>query len=218
MMTYQQSAGATWRAAKWLPRLIFCCRDLPDILKFARVAARSVAPTACFYGPAGSSLPARRGDVVTEMGLVSAEQAMIEAQFASMLCADLSLACAVDVSREAGIAWAGPGATHAQLMQSCREQQMTPCFAGASLPDDDRDSLLGMLRVDPTPLLRLQKVSLHGTIRWLPLSGAAEAVTLLGAGAPDVGIISRLELRLRPAAVSLGWSPVLSLRQDNSCR
>ena len=100
-MTYQQSAGATWRTAEWLPRLIFCCRDLPDILKFARVAARSVAPTACFYGPAGSSLPARQGDVVLEMGLVSAEQVMIEAQFASMLCADLSLACAVDVSREA---------------------------------------------------------------------------------------------------------------------
>lgn len=217
-MTYQQNAGLTWRTAKGLPRLIFCCRDLPDILKFARVAAHSVAPTACFYGPAGSSLPARRGDVVVEMGLVSAEQAMIEAQFASMLCADLSLACAVDVSREAGIAWAGPGATHAKLMQSCRDQQMMPCFARTSSPDGDCDSLLGALRFDPVPLLRIQTVSLRGTIRWLPSHGAAEAVELLGAGTPDAGIISRLELRLRPAAISLGWSPVSSLRQDDPCR
>ncbi len=67
-----------------MPRLICCCRDLPEILKFARVAARSPARAACFYGPVGATSAAVEGDVMFDMGLVSEEQAMMEAAFASL--------------------------------------------------------------------------------------------------------------------------------------
>lgn len=217
-MTYQQSAGATRGGTKGLSRLVFRCRDLPDILKFARVAAGSAAPVVCFYGTAGATYYPRPDDVVVEMGFVSAEEAIREAQAASMLCADLSLACAVDVSGEAGLAWAAPGATCRGLIQSCRDQGMTPCFAMPPLPDVAPDRLLSALRSDPTPLLRLQKVSLGGTVQWLSLRGGTKQAAIRGAGNPDAGIISRLELRLRPATISRAAAFLSPHRREESCR
>ncbi|MBB4003629.1 hypothetical protein [Aurantimonas endophytica] len=197
-MTHQQDASRTWGEAEWLPRLICCCRDLPDIVKFARVASRSPAQAACFYGSASPLRAVGEGDVVIDMGLVSADQAMLEAEFASMVCADLSLACAVDVSRDAGIAWVGPGATYENLMRSCRDQQMMPRFAGQFPHHVHADPLLSVLLCDPTPLSRLQRVSLCGNVQWLDLRGEPEMLELLCAGTPEIGIISRLELRLQP--------------------
>jgi hypothetical protein len=200
-MHHEKRAGAAWREAKWLPRLVCRCRDLPDILKFARVAASSVASVTCLYAPdqSSQSCAARESDVGIEMGLVSVDQAMMEAAFASELCADLSLACAVDVSGESGTAWAGPGATVESLMRACRDQQMVPGFDCRPSDRDGPGTLLAALLRDPTPLVRIQTVSLGGHVQWLPLQGQPERLALLCAGTPAGGIVSRLELRLQTA-------------------
>jgi hypothetical protein len=201
-MHHRKHAGAAWREARWLPRLVCRCRDLPDILKFARVAARSVAPAVCLYG-AGHSSPsgaARESDVGVDMGLVSFDPAMMEAEFAFEACADLSLACAADVSGESGLARAGPGASAESIMQVCRDQQMVP-FPGDSSGDGARPgSLLAALLRDPAPLARVQTVSPGGRVAWLPLYGEPERLAALCAGTAEAGIISWLELRLQPAA------------------
>lgn len=205
MMYHHRRASAAKREATWLPRLICRCRDLPDILKFARVAALSVAPATCLYGMAGaSSGTAREGDVSIDMGLVSVDQAVMEAEFASEVCADLSQASAIDVSREAGIAWAGPGATVQSLMQSCRDPQTPRCFGRPCSDDVGPGSLLEALLRDPAPLARVQTVSPCGEVRWRSLRGEPERLAVLCAGTPAAGIISRLELRLQPSALFRG--------------
>ncbi|UIJ72583.1 hypothetical protein [Aurantimonas sp. HBX-1] len=219
-MINQQQARAARREAKWLPRLVCGCRDLPDIVKFARIAAHAPAPAACRYGAADGSpsAAADEGDVAIDMGLVSVDQAMMEAAFASEVCADLSLACAVYVSGADGVAWAGPGATVEGLVQACSVEDMVPGFAGPFPSDAGDGSLLSALLCDPTPLARLQTVSLCGHIQWLSLQGQPEMLERLCAGTPDAGIISRLELRLQPAAVSRGSAPLSSVRPEGPLR
>lgn len=186
------------RETRELQRLICVCRDLPDILKFARVAARSPAPAVCFYGSDGASYDAAEGDFVMEMGLVSAEQAMLEAEFASVVCADLSLACTVDVNPGAEVAWAGPGATFDHLVRSCREHQLMPCFGSGVSDDALPDRLLSMVIRDPTGLSRFQKISLGGHIHWMDTYKEKRILELLSDGSANLGIISRIEVLLRP--------------------
>jgi hypothetical protein len=212
-MLNQPITRAAQRESTWLPRLVCGCRDLPDILKFARIAACSRAPAACRYAP---SPAADRGEVAIDMGLVSVDQAMMEAAFASEVCADLSLACAIDVSREDALAWAGPGATLESLMRACRDEQMVPDFAGPFPSAAGSGSLLSALLCDPTPLARLQTVSLCGQVQWLSLQGRSAMLEWLCAGAPDAGIISRLELRLQPAAAAQGPGLPSTCRAEGS--
>ncbi len=154
-------------AGKGLLPLIFRCSDIDDLRRFAVLATKTSVPTNLIYRP--WSIAHERSSTIIEvdMASLSLDQAMMEAEVADVIVADLSRMDAIEIHARQSLALVGPAASLSRLIEGCRATRLTPRFSKVASRSDLTLPLGCQLERPPCTISRIRHVYREGNSDWM---------------------------------------------------
>ncbi|MFN7104306.1 MAG: hypothetical protein ACK4N1_16955 [Pseudorhizobium sp.] len=192
MMLHNKSDARKLQPERGLMPLILRCSHIDDLQRFALLASRISVVTSIIYRRWSDDCPASHTTIEVDIGSLSLDQAVMEAEFANIVVADLSRFNAIEVCGRNRTAVVGPAVSLSRLIDHCRPAQLLPKLTATAFESDLTLPFGSQMDKPPCRISRVQRVHVGGEIDWAPTWDLAMAT---GWGSAP---IHRLEIPLHP--------------------
>lgn len=191
-MLYDKTSPHMFPPGKGLLPLIFRCSQIEDLQRFSLLVSMISVANIRIYRP--WSLGRNPSHAITEVDMdsLSLDQAVMEAEFADIVVADLSRFDTIQICSRHLVATIGPATPLSQLIDNCRAASLSPELTARAFASDMTLPIGCQMDRPPCRISRIQSVHARGEIDW------AATGDLPAAQISESALLHRLEVPLQP--------------------